>query len=137
MGFGKLLVLFTLSVAACVAEAPATASIRGKLTHREGQPPAIEAGAKLIILDGDESTRGVLNDKRLAGADIEAVGHFGPAGEFIVNPIHTKALYVYHHGQRHTVSYWCELCSIRTYRPGICWCCQEETALDLQKADKK
>ena len=25
------------------------------------------------------------------------------------------------------------VCSIRTYTPGICYCCQDETALDLRE----
>ena len=63
MSLRKLLVLLTLSAAACLA---ATTTVRGKLTQREGKPPAIEISGKLVILEGDEPTRGVLNDKRLA-----------------------------------------------------------------------
>ena len=132
----RLLILLALS-AACYAGAPATTSIRGKLVQRDGKPALEISANKLITLDGDEPTRGVLKDKRLAGADLEAAGHFETPSLFVVDPIHTKALHVYHDGKRHTVSYWCEVCSIRTYTPGICWCCQEETALDLQKEDKK
>jgi hypothetical protein len=132
----RLLILLALS-AACYAGASAPTSIRGKLIQQDGKP-ALEVGAnKLISLDGDEPTRGVLKDKRLAGADLEAAGHFASPGLFVVDPIHTKALHVYHDGKRHTISYWCEVCSIRTYTPGICWCCQEETALDLKEDSKK
>jgi len=121
---------------ACYAGASAT-SIRGKLTQRDGKPALELSGAKLVPLDGDEPTQGILKDKRLAGADLEAAGHFANPSLFVVDPIHTKALHVYHDGNRHTISYWCSVCSIRTYTPGICWCCQEETALDLQKDDTK
>jgi len=132
----RLLILLALSVT-CYGGDPAATSLRGKLTQRDGKP-VLEVGAnKLIPLDGDEPTRGILKDKRLAGADLEAAGHFASSGLFVVDPIHTKALHVYHDGQRHTISYWCDLCSIRTYTPGICWCCQQETALDLQKDDKE
>ena len=31
------------------------------------------------------------------------------------------------------VSYWCEVCSIRTFTPGVCMCCQDETAVDLKE----
>ena len=132
----RLLILLALSTA-CFADAPAATSIRGKLTLRDGKPVLEVSANKVIPLDGDEPTRGVLKDKRLAGADLEAAGHFASPELFMVDPIHTKALHVYHDGKRHTVSYWCEVCSIRTYTPGICWCCQEETALDLQKEEKK
>jgi hypothetical protein len=135
MRFRELLILLALSVA-CYAGDSAT-SIRGKLTQRDGKPALELSGAKLVPLDGDEPTRGVLKDKRLAGADLEAAGHFSSPELFVVDPIHTKALHVYHDGKRHIVTYWCEVCSIRTYTPGICWCCQEETALDLKEDNKK
>src|SRR6185503_8260199 len=47
MSLRKLLVLLTLSAAACLA---ATTTVRGKLTQREGKPPAIEISGKLVIL---------------------------------------------------------------------------------------
>jgi hypothetical protein len=34
------------------------------------------------------------------------------------------------------VTYWCAVCAIRTFTPGICWCCREETELDLLEPDK-
>ena len=132
----RLLILVALS-AVCYADAPATTSIRGKLILRDGKPALELSANKLIALDGDEPTRGVLKDKRLSGADLEATGHLSSPDLFVVDPIHTKALHVYHDGKRHTISYWCEVCSIRTYTPGICWCCQEETALDLKEDNNK
>ena len=134
-----LLILDLFSVAAGfgAVAAPNTSSIRGKLTQRDGKPALELTDHKLVALDGDEPTRGVLNDKRLAGADMEATGHFTNPGLFTVDPIHTKALHVYKDGKRHTISYWCDTCSIRTYTPGICWCCQQETALDLQDDGKE
>jgi hypothetical protein len=124
-------------LAICFAADPAASSVRGKLTQKDGRPALQSSGHKIIPLDGDEPTRGVLKDKRLAGADLEATGHFGKSDVFVVDAIHTKALHVYHDGKRHTISYWCDVCSIRTYTPGPCWCCQQETALDLQEDEKK
>ena len=137
MRFRDLSILAVLTVVAAFAAAPATSSIRGKLTQQDGKPAIELNGHKLIALDGDEPTRGILNDKRLAGADMEATGHFANSGVFAVDPIHTKALHVYKDGKRRTISYWCDTCSIRTYTPGICWCCQQDTALDLQDDDKE
>ncbi len=112
----------------------ATATIRGKLRQPDGKQPGLEmSDRKLIALDGDESTSGILKDTRLGGADLEATGHFANPGLFVVDPIHTKALHVYKGGKRYTISYWCATCSIRTYTPGTCVCCQAETALDLQE----
>src|SRR4051812_19366734 len=129
----KLLVLLILSAAACFSESLSDATVRGKLILQDGKP-ALQAASGAVVLDGDDATRGVLNDKRLLGSDIEAAGHYSNSKLFVVNPIHTKALYVYHDGHRHTISYWCKVCSIRTYTPGPCMCCQEDTALDLQPA---
>src|SRR6266700_8081218 len=137
MRFRELVILLALSVAAAFAVAPATTSIRGKLTQPDGKPVLELSGGKPVSLDGDQPTRGVLKDKRLAGADLEATGHYASSGLFVVDPIHTKALHVYHGGARHTISYWCDVCSIRTYTPGVCWCCQQETALDLQADGKE
>jgi hypothetical protein len=131
-----MLMLAVLSLSASSGAAPATSSIRGALTQRDGKPAIELSSHKLVALDGDEPTRGILNDKRLAGADMEATGHLAASGLFVVDPIHTKALHVYKDGKRHTISYWCDTCSIRTYTPGICWCCQQDTALDLQDDDK-
>lgn len=77
----------------------------------------------------------VLTDKRLAGADFEVVGHFAGQREFIVNPIHQKALFAYKEDKRLMVSYWCDVCYIRTWAPGICVCCQKYTDLDLIDPD--
>ena len=137
MRIPKLLVLLILSVAWLFSESLSDATVRGKLTLQDGKPALKVAGGAAVTLDGDDATRGVLNDKRLLGSDIEAAGHYSNAKVFVVNPIHTKALYVYHDGKRHTISYWCKVCSIRTYSPGPCMCCQEDTELDLQSAEKK
>ena len=57
-------------------------------------------------------------------------------GVFEINPIYLAALYAYKDGARKRVTYWCDVCAIRTYSPGPCWCCREETALDLRDPDK-
>ena len=124
-------------LAACLAQGPQPATVRGVLLQRPGKPPAIEtAGHHIVSLDGDEPTKGVLNDKRLAGFDLEAKGHFTAPDQFQVDPIHTKAIFVHKDGHVKVVTYWCDVCSIRTYTPGPCWCCQKETLLDLRDPDQ-
>jgi hypothetical protein len=121
-----------LSLAAILAFAE-TSTLRGKLVQPEGKPPALEVSAgKQIPLDGDNDTLRVLGDKRLAGADLEIKGR-QEGGRFIVDPIHTKAMHVHRDGKSLTITYWCDTCAIRTYAPGLCWCCREETDLDLQE----
>ncbi len=125
--------LFSVLLALACLAAEKSVTVRGKLVQDAGKPPAIETReGKRIALDGDTETRGVLNDKRLAGFDPEARGRYTAPDRFLVDPIHTRALFVYKDGKAKLITYWCDTCSIRTYTPGTCWCCQEETALDLQ-----
>jgi hypothetical protein len=85
-------------------------------------------------LEGDAATRAVLSDSRLFGAEMILAGEMAAPGVFKVDPIHTKAMRVDRNGKELLISYWCEVCSIRTYEPGKCMCCQEETELDLKES---
>jgi hypothetical protein len=124
-------VSFAPALAALAAE-PA-ASVRGRL--EPGKTPVLETGqGKRIRLLGDKPTIHVLHDERLKGADFEVVGRFKAPDEFQIDPIHKRAMFVHKAGQKLMISYWCDVCSIRTYEPGICMCCQEETALDLKES---
>lgn len=136
MRFAALLLSGCLA-AACLAQSPPSATVRGILVQRSGKPPAVETAAhQIIFLDGDGPTKGVLNDHRLAGFDLEAKGHFTAPDQFLVDPIHTKAMFVHKDGHVKVITYWCDVCSIRTYTPGPCWCCQKETLLDLRDPDQ-
>lgn len=131
-----LLSLVCLLGVTCFADSPKPVSIRGKLTQVPNQPPVlVTADQKRIILEGDEGTQKVLTDKRLNGFDLEAKGHFLGPDKFAVDPLYTKAMYVHKDGHLKVITYWCDTCSIRTYAPGPCWCCQEETTLDLRDPD--
>lgn len=94
------------------------------------------AGRKLIVGDrtvallSDEAVAKVLDDERLIGAELEVEGSTTGDGSFEIDGIHTKPVYTFIKGERLGVSYWCEICYIRTYSPGKCWCCQEDTKLD-------
>lgn len=109
-------------------------SVRGRL--RQNPEPFLEQqDGRRIPLSGDEPTMGVLRDERLKDSDFEAAGEFRPSGVFEIEPIHTRSLFVHRDGKRLMVTYWCDICYIRTYTPGDCWCCQEYTALDLREPD--
>jgi hypothetical protein len=113
-----------------------TQKVQGKLVVRTGQPPTLEtASRRVLTLDGDEPTRGVLNDKRLNGFELEAKGHFVAPDKFLIDPIHMHAILVHKDGHLKYVTYWCDTCGIRTWSPGLCWCCQQETTLDLRDPD--
>ena len=113
-------------------------TLRGKLVLRDGQPPVVEtAEHKLVILDGDGPTRQVLADQRLNGFEVEAKGRFTAPDRFLIDPIHTRALLVRQGGKLRMVTYWCDICSIRSFTPGPCVCCQRETTLDLRDPDER
>ena len=128
----RIIVGLVLGIAVCAAAETPRVALRGSLVQENGKPPAIEtADHHRVELSGDDSTMKVLNDARLKGADFEALGHSTGAGHFLVDPIHTTALFVHKDGKRLEVTYYCHTCNIRTYVPGKCVCCQQETDLDL------
>jgi hypothetical protein len=112
-------------------------TLRGKLVLADGKPPVLEtAEHKLVTLDGDEPTRKVLGDQRLNGFEVEAKGRFTARDRFLIDPIHTHGMLVRQDGKLKMVTYWCDTCSIRSFTPGPCVCCQKETTLDLVDPDK-
>jgi hypothetical protein len=108
--------------------------LRGELVRTSDGKPALKTkDGRLVRLEGDSDTEGVLNDERLKGADFEVIGKPSAPDVFVVGPIHEKSMWVHRDGKRLSISYWCELCSIRNYTPGKCQCCQEETELQLRE----
>ena len=65
----------------------------------------------------------------------EAIGHFNAPDHFEIDRIHTRAMFVHKNGKRLMITYWCDVCYIRTYTPGNCVCCQKYTDLDLRESD--
>ncbi len=118
--------------AAVVAADESVSTLRGKLVQ-EGDSASIEiADGRRIRLDGDGPTLEVVRDRRLNNADFEVKGKFVSSAVFRVEPIHKRNMFVHKSGERLQISYWCSVCSIRTWSPGVCMCCQDETALDLK-----
>ena len=120
-GFLPLALLVSVSFGALAVEH----SVQGKLTLGAGGKPAIETPQGLTYLSSDADTTGVLTDSRLTGADFEVIGQRLGPDSFQVGPIHKKSMWVHRDGKRYMVTYWCEVCAIRTYTPGICQCCQD------------
>lgn len=135
MRFCLCLLAFSLSVLA--ADTHQSVTVRGKLAVHDGQPATLETNDhKTITLDGDETTVKVLGDRRLNGFDLQVKGHFTSAGRFQIDPTHTHSTLVNKDGHLKMVTYWCEVCSIRSYTPGPCVCCRDETTLDLRDPDQ-
>jgi hypothetical protein len=108
--------------------------LRGRLKQTGGRAFLERADGGAVLLEGDPPTEQVLRDTRLAGFDLEVIGRLTSPDRFQVDPIHTKAMFVHRDGRRLFITYWCEVCAIRTYAPGLCMCCQQETQLDLRES---
>ena len=99
--------------------------LRGRLRQEPGKPPVIQtADQKTYTFAGDEFTRAQMADPKLNGREMELEGRFASPGQFEAIRIFTLK-----DGKRHKVTYWCDVCSIRTHMPGRCMCCQAETEL--------
>lgn len=122
------ILLFT-PVAAIAAGGRAT--ISGRLQTSGTGPVLLKTqDGRLITLEGDVSTKAVLSDPRVIKEQFEAIGEWKSPEAFLIDPIHRKALFIRRGSQLLVITYWCEVCAIRTYAPGRCQCCQEDTALD-------
>ena len=105
--------------------------LRGRLGQQNGRP-ALETGYKgTVALTGDDPTTKVLNDERIRDFEIEVKGHFTKPAEFAIDPIETHSMVAIKGGKRYRVTYFCDVCAIRSFTPGLCVCCQQETRLDL------
>lgn len=120
-----------LSVRVGLLRAAGEESFRGKLVT--GQRLQLADGSSLT-LTGDDDTVPVLKDKRLIGSEFEVIGT-RKGNTVTIRPIHLPSLFVHREGKRLRVTYWCDVCAIRTYTPGLCWCCREETELDPRDPD--
>jgi len=120
-----------LFIPATLAFPAESASVRGHLRQDPGQPPALTTKeGRIVLLEGDADTVGVLRDPRLKGEGFEAAGHFSSPDRFVIGPIHTRSLFVWRNAKRLVITYWCDVCSIRAWTPGSCQCCQEPMELD-------
>jgi hypothetical protein len=126
--------LLVLAIASVGWGAQEPQSLRGRLAvGAEGRPVLQLANGDAVPLEGDGPTMAVLGDPRLHGRELEVIGRRLGGGRFEVGPIHLKSMWVLENGKRLLITYWCPVCSIRTYSPGKCQCCQEETQLDLKE----
>lgn len=119
--------------AGLVLHASGKDSLRGRLRQDGTRRPAIRTSdGRVVELEADEASEAVLRDPRLKDEEFEVLGRYRTPDLFRVDPIHEKALFVMRGGKRLAVTYWCDVCSIRAWRPGRCQCCQEEMRVDLR-----
>jgi hypothetical protein len=123
--------LSSVLISTLPAADPQSSTLRGRLRQPKGQAPYLETGpGKRVQLLGDDPTVKVLEDERFKDADFEVAGTSISPDRFEINHIHIPSLFFYKDGKRLQVSYWCDVCYIRTSSPGKCWCCQKQTDLD-------
>lgn len=105
--------------------------VRGRLGADASKPPELRlSDGRVLALEADGASMAVLRDERVIKEVFEAVGESAGADRFRIDPIHQKAMFVVRDGKPLVITYWCAVCAIRTYSPGKCQCCQEETELD-------
>ncbi len=126
----RFLITSLLTAASALRAAERSQSIRGTLRQTDTPVLQLPNGTR-VTLSGDDSTMLVLQDERIADADFEVEGRM-QSGRFLIDGIHLRAMFVHKDGQRLMVTYWCDVCYIRTYAPGKCWCCQKYTDLDVR-----
>lgn len=130
------LCLLALTITCFAADVhPNTVTLRGKLQVTVSGASIETADRRHVALDGDSQTQKLLHDTRLNGFTVEAKGHYTAPDRFLIDPIHTRALLVRKDGALKMITYWCDVCSIRSFTPGPCVCCQKETTLDLRDPD--
>ena len=106
-------------------------SVSGRLLQTDGQACLRLADGRAVRVSGDAPTDKILHDARLNSRVFEARGNWQGAEAFTIDPIETRPMVVVDGAKRWRVTYYCDVCSIRTYSPGPCMCCQAETRLDL------
>lgn len=122
-----VLLLIPLGAAAATGS---SRRVRGRLSAAaDGGVVLRTAEGREWRLEGDPETMAVLRDDRVEPEMFEAVGVEAGAA-FRIDPIFRKAMFVVRDGKSLVITYWCEVCAIRTYSPGKCQCCQDETAFD-------
>ena len=127
----RLFSAILLLTPAAASRAEGRATDTGRIQPPAGGPVSLKTkDGNLIALEGDIATLAVLRDARVIREQFEAAGEWKPPDTFLIDPIHKKALFIRRGGRLLVITYWCEVCAIRTYAPGRCQCCQDETALD-------
>ncbi len=113
------------------AHAESRSSLRGRVAPDNGKKSGegdslafLTEDGRQQIVTGDEFSMGQLRDPRLAGRLWELQGQQKAGGPFEI-----QKLFTVKDGKRYVVKYFCKVCNIYTYEPGLCMCCQDETEL--------
>lgn len=114
-----------LALAATTTPSEPEVVVHGKIQQEEGKAPVVVTDdRKTYLVSGDEFLEAQMKDSRLNGRAVELRGHETGPGKFSATHMFTVK-----DGKRYDVTYWCDVCSIRTHMPGRCMCCQGPTEL--------
>ena len=80
----------------------------------------------------DLRSRGFFMDKRQRDRPMELHVHKYPGLPFV----RLIDVYSLKNGKKYKIDYWCTLCSISTFQPGPCPCCQDEIELRERPVDE-
>ena len=122
-----LLICAVFSAAAlAAADASERVTVRGTITAVEDEPIVLttDSGAALELIVEEADTFHTFHDPELADRTWELEGFHRGDNQFEV-----RALFTIKDGERFKVTYYCEICHITSYRPGMCMCCQEDVEL--------
>ena len=102
------------------------ATVRGSIEAVEDGPVYLvaESGKKLELDIEEADAYHTFHDPELADRTWELEGFHKPGDHFEV-----RKLFTVKDGKRFHVTYYCEICHITSYRPGMCMCCQEDVEL--------
>ena len=121
----RWLVALALAAALNGASVSGDQVLRGKLRQETDKAPVIQTpDVKSYTVSGDDFTKAQMADSKLNGREMELEGRFTGPGHF-----EATKLYTVKDGKRYVITYWCDICSIRTHMPGRCMCCQVPTEL--------
>lgn len=81
-----------------------------------------EHGEKFFFLPSDSKVP-MFDDPRVRDRELEVKAWRNQRDLEIIK------VYSIHNGQLHDIHYFCELCQVKAYVGGPCWCCQEEFEL--------
>jgi len=131
LGLALLLASTLLGSLAAAEQSDEQTLLRGHVVASEPVIQHVDETVKLIGEDGktwelivEADNYHALHDKQLAGRLWELTGYDKGEGRFEV-----RQMFTIKDGERHKVTYYCQICHIVSYRPGQCMCCQEEVEL--------
>ncbi|HYK90514.1 MAG TPA: hypothetical protein VE398_17200 [Acidobacteriota bacterium] len=118
--------LLFAAIAFCGPQIGAAATLDGKVVVEGRNPPQLQLQDKRIQLSiADDSIGETLRDHRVAGKQMRLVGKFRDDGSFEVTDF-----FVVHPDGLYRIIYFCNVCHITAFKPGICICCQQPTELE-------